>query len=69
VQLGNTTTQVFYRLLDLDEKQQKKALETLKENHQALYQEIIPLLTTSPSEHFTKLLGFHAQQICLFDII
>lgn len=67
VQLGKTTTQVFYRLLDLDEKQQKKALETLKENHQTLYQEIIPLLTTSTSEHFTKLLGFHAQQICLFD--
>ncbi|MUL19118.1 serine/threonine-protein kinase [Aliivibrio fischeri] len=65
--LGTSSTQIFYHLLDLDDGQQQKVLDTLKENQPEIHQEITALLGSSPSEHFSDLLGFHAQQTCHFD--
>ncbi len=65
--LGTSSTQIFYHLLDLDDEQQQKVLDTLKENQPEIHQEITALLGSSPSEHFSDLLGFHAQQTCHFD--
>ncbi|NOH84859.1 serine/threonine protein kinase [Vibrio sp. 03-59-1] len=62
MQLGSSSTQVFYNLLDLDEVEREKQLFTLKIHQPNLYRQLQPLLKTVTSEPLTQLLGFHAQQ-------
>lgn len=62
MQLGSSTTQVFYHLLDLDDNQKQDFLQKLKQSSLELYQSVMPLLEADGQEPFTQLLGFHAQQ-------
>ncbi|EMQ2875513.1 serine/threonine protein kinase [Vibrio navarrensis] len=62
MQLGSSTTQVFYHLLDLDDNQKRDFLQKLKQSSLELYQSVMPLLEADGQEPFTQLLGFHAQQ-------
>ncbi len=62
MQLGISSTQVFYNLLDLDEAEQRIHLAQLETCHPALYQQVKILLDSCNAEPLTELLGFCAQQ-------
>ncbi|EJI1280409.1 serine/threonine protein kinase [Vibrio vulnificus] len=60
MQLGTSTTQVFYRLLDLNEEEKQQALQQLEQDAPEVYRTLTPLIQPHEHEPFTALLGFHA---------
>ncbi len=60
MQLGTSTTQVFYRLLDLNEEEKQQALQQLEQDAPEVYRALTPLMQPQESEPLTELLGFHA---------
>ncbi|GLR76504.1 serine/threonine protein kinase [Aliivibrio sifiae] len=48
--------------MDLDDEQQRKMLDDLKNSHPDIYRDVTPLLNITTSDHFSDLFGFHAQQ-------
>lgn len=59
VQLETTETQVYYRLLDLSEREKSAYLRQLKSENPALYMEVLPLLEADEQDGLTQLLNFH----------
>ncbi|MCG6442076.1 serine/threonine protein kinase, partial [Vibrio parahaemolyticus] len=60
MQLGTSTTQVFYRLLDLNEEEKQQALQQLEQDAPEVYRALTPLMQPQESEPLTELLCFHA---------
>lgn len=60
MQLETTETQVFYHLLDLNDRDKQAYLTQLKTQNPELYMEVLPLIEAEASDGLTQLLHFHA---------
>ncbi|OLQ94981.1 hypothetical protein BIY21_21030 [Vibrio ponticus] len=57
----DSQTQIFYKLLDLDDEHKQSFLEKLQQDNPALYADVICLVNADADadQHLTKILGFN----------
>ncbi|WP_260261400.1 serine/threonine protein kinase [Vibrio intestinalis] len=56
---GDSKTDVYYLLLDLDTPQKQTYLQQLQQDNLTLYNEVMPLVAAESESGLTELIGFH----------